>query len=95
MSSIEEKRRERATSKEEMNKISPKTWVVITIVAFIIVAISEMNKPDPCDCMRVLGKKKSALQYVPGMSDKEMKLWKKCNNEYAGAAGATLDCMGK
>ena len=94
MSNIEEKRRERAISKEKVNKISPKTWVIIAIVAVIIVAISEMNKPDPCDCIRVLSIKKSALQYVPGMTDKEMKLWKKCHNEYAGPAGATLECNG-
>lgn len=72
-------------------------WIAIIIV---LVAIGWFVKwistpsVDPCDCISLLELKSDPNSNV-GLSNEEFHKWEKCYDEYAGPAGATLECAGK
>lgn len=54
-----------------------------------------VNKPDACECISSLERKKDKMDYIPGMTNEEFRKWEACYDAYAGPATATLECSKK
>ena len=89
---------------EDWEKLDPKKkrnifiGVAIFIAVWISVAfIAEEAKPDPCNCYEILNvptKKVGIGMPLPieHLPDSEFLKYEECHEEYAGPAGALLEC---
>jgi hypothetical protein len=86
---------------ENMDPVKKKRVIigaVVTVLALFIGGIfGELNKPDPCECWRILDVPTQKVGVgmplpVEHLSNEDFRKYEKCHETYAGPAGALLEC---
>ena len=87
-------------TKKQVKEFLIFVFVLITLVSFLeYFGLFESNKPDACDCARILNVPTETIGYkefpIANIGNEEYKKFEECQDEYAGPATAILECAGK
>ena len=86
---------------EQMDPAKKKRVIILGAVIFFTLILGgifgEMNKPDPCECWRILDVPTHKVGVgmphpIEHLSNEDFSKYEKCFETYKGPAGAVLEC---